>query len=174
LGQLSRLSRTRRLSWSFYPFSVSQAGEPAYPGFTSPGTFRSQGFTPSQRFASPLPSWVCFTPVPLLGFHFRAFPSERAGTPLGALSPLAVIALRPPRWAPPLLCPGNEATGGSASGVCSLSESVLIDLVISQIERRCPPGFFLSRDFPLTAVHSPFGSVPLLRLLVPSPQVQFR
>jgi hypothetical protein len=58
---------TKRLSWSFVPFSVSQTEEPAYPGFTSPGTFRSQGFAPSQRLTSPLSFLGLFHPSSALG-----------------------------------------------------------------------------------------------------------
>lgn len=122
-------------------------------------TFSAACFSPTlSEFISPqFRSWDS---------PFRAFPSGRAGTPLGALSPLAVIALRPPGWAPSFLCPGKETMDDSASGFCSLPESVLIDLGVSQIERRCPPGFFLSRGRLTRRRALPFGCAPLVGLPV--------
>ena len=57
-------------------------------------TVRSQGFSPSQRFDPARALWLCFTPHPPLGFAlaFRAFPSQPAVTPLGALCSLVVSA----------------------------------------------------------------------------------
>jgi hypothetical protein len=46
-------------------------------------TFRSQGFSPSQRFEPHAPLRLCFTPHPLIGFvTFRAFPTGASGCTL--------------------------------------------------------------------------------------------
>lgn len=78
LGQPKRQKSVERLSWSFLPFSVCGTREPAEPGFASPGTFRSQGFAPSQRLASPSPSRVYFTPERSWDSPFRAFLLRRS------------------------------------------------------------------------------------------------
>jgi hypothetical protein len=53
--------------------------------------FRSQGFSPSQRFDPDLASWLYFAPLPSIGFFaFRAFPAWPAVAPLGARNSLAV------------------------------------------------------------------------------------
>jgi hypothetical protein len=38
------------------------------PGFASPSTFPSRGFSPPQGFASRNSLWPCFMPLPLIGF----------------------------------------------------------------------------------------------------------
>jgi len=151
-----------------FPFSVSQAREPALPGFASPGTFRSRGFAPPQRLTSPSPSWVCFTPVPLLGFPLQGLPFRESRNASRRPLPSCRFTAHPLQKAPPPPCPGREVTSGSASGVCSLPESVRIGSGVSRPERRCPPGFRLSRGFTPSAVHPPFGGVPLMGFAVRS------
>jgi hypothetical protein len=52
-------------------------------------TFRSQGFSPSQRLEPRAPLRFCFTPHPLVGFlTFRAFPTKPAGAPKKVLHTL--------------------------------------------------------------------------------------
>lgn len=55
------------------------------------GAFRSQGFSPSQRFDPFETSWLCFTPHPSPGFRAsRAFSAQPAGASLDAACSLAV------------------------------------------------------------------------------------
>ena len=67
----------------FGPFQRFQLWKPGHLGFTSPDTFRLQGFTPSCRFTSSSTLRPCFMPVTLLGFSFRAFSPRRAFAPFG-------------------------------------------------------------------------------------------
>jgi hypothetical protein len=91
------------------------------------------GFRPSQRFSSPQSSRVFFTPERSWDSPFRAFPSRRAVAPLGARYPLVVIASRLPR-STPIFTPsgGKKRSGNPTSGSCSLLESVLPGLGVSQ------------------------------------------
>jgi hypothetical protein len=52
--------------------------ESVVPGDACPGTFRSQGFSPSQRLTPPCASRACFIPKRSWDSPFRAFPSGRA------------------------------------------------------------------------------------------------
>lgn len=62
------------------------------PGFASPSTFPSQGFSPSQGFTSCDTLWPCFMPLPLLGFyHLRSF--SHVGS-RDRLRPLALLTLQ--------------------------------------------------------------------------------
>jgi len=61
----------RRLPWGSLPFDGINDGDRCAPDYL-PGTFRSQGFSPSQRFDPTDALWLCFTPHPSLGFR----PSE--------------------------------------------------------------------------------------------------
>jgi hypothetical protein len=65
----------------FGPFQRLQLRKPGYLGFTSPDTFRLQGFAPSCRFTSSATFRPCFMPVTLLGFPFRASSPHRAFGP---------------------------------------------------------------------------------------------
>jgi len=57
----------RHLPWGSLPFDEISDGDRYAPDYL-PGTFRSQGFSPSQRFDPTDASWLCFTPHPSLGF----------------------------------------------------------------------------------------------------------
>jgi len=72
LGQPKRQNPPSASLGVSFPFSVCGTREPAEPGFASPGTFRSQGFAPSQRLTSPSPSRVSFTPERSWDSPFRA------------------------------------------------------------------------------------------------------
>jgi len=61
----------RHLPWGSLPFDGINDGDRYVPDYL-PGTFRSQGFSPSQRFDPTDALWLCFTPHPSLGFR----PSE--------------------------------------------------------------------------------------------------
>ena len=61
----------RHLPWGSLPFDGISVGDRCAPDYL-PGTFRSQGFSPSQRFDPTDTSWLCFTPHPSIGFR----PSE--------------------------------------------------------------------------------------------------
>jgi hypothetical protein len=52
----------------FLAFQRSQTGESLNVTACLTATFRSQGFSPSQRFGPHLPLRLCFTPHPLIGF----------------------------------------------------------------------------------------------------------
>jgi len=58
----------RRLPWGSLPFDGISDGDRCAPDYL-PGTFRSQGFSPSQRFDPTDALWLCFTPHPSLGFQ---------------------------------------------------------------------------------------------------------
>jgi hypothetical protein len=57
----------RRLPWGSSPFDGISTGDRCAPDCL-PGTFRSQGFSPSQRFDPTDALWLCFTPHPSIGF----------------------------------------------------------------------------------------------------------
>lgn len=62
------------------------------PGFASPSTFPSRGFSPPQGFTSCDTLWPCFMPLPLLGFyHLRSF--SHVGS-RDRLRPLALLTLQ--------------------------------------------------------------------------------
>jgi len=65
----------------FGPFQRLQPWKPGYLGFTSPDTFRLQGFSPSCRLTSSAALRPYFVPVTLVGFSFRAFSPRRAFDP---------------------------------------------------------------------------------------------
>jgi hypothetical protein len=82
----------RQLPWGSGPSGVSTWAIVVLVCLSS--TIRSQVFSPSQRFDPARALWLCFAPHPPLGFAsaFRAFPSQPAVTPLGALCSLVVSA----------------------------------------------------------------------------------
>jgi hypothetical protein len=94
-----------------FPSASLRRGGPLYPGLPHPARsalevshlrsglllLRPPGFV-SPQFRS----W---------DFPFRAFPSARAGAPLGALSPPAVLAARPPRMGAATSVPGQGDDG---------------------------------------------------------------
>lgn len=56
-----------------------------------PSTFRSQSFSPSQRFDPTRALWFCFAPHPPIGFlAYRVFPSQPAVVPSGTRYSLVV------------------------------------------------------------------------------------
>jgi hypothetical protein len=61
----------RHLPWGSLPFDGINDGDRCVPACL-PGTLRSQGFSPSQRFDPTDASWLYFTPHPSIGFR----PSE--------------------------------------------------------------------------------------------------
>lgn len=65
--------------------------ESTCPGFTSPGTFRSQVFSTSQRLAPPDTSRVYFAPMTPLGFPLQSFLLHTSRVPYR--SPIALLAL---------------------------------------------------------------------------------
>jgi hypothetical protein len=76
-----RFVDTSRPFLSFAPFQRHQIRQPGYsphrsrlslPGFASPSTFPSQGFSPPQGFTSRVSLQPCFMLLPLIGFS----PSE--------------------------------------------------------------------------------------------------
>jgi hypothetical protein len=77
LGETARIRRGRTLdrwafrllSWSSSPLRRLSSGESTAPRFTSPGTFRQQGFSPSRRLAPRLNVRPCFMPVTPMGFR---------------------------------------------------------------------------------------------------------
>jgi hypothetical protein len=80
----------RQLSWSSSPLRRISSSESTSPRFTSPGTFRPQGFSPSRRFAPRLNARPCFMPETPMGFHSPGtFPHNQA---------LQLIAARLPSW----------------------------------------------------------------------------
>jgi hypothetical protein len=61
-----------------------------------PSAFRSQGFSPSQRFHPGTPSWLCFKPHPPLGFMgLQSF--SRRGQPWCLSAPVALLSSGAPR-----------------------------------------------------------------------------
>jgi hypothetical protein len=58
----------RHLPWGSLPFDGISDDDRCVPDYL-PGTFRSQGFSPSQRFDPTDALWLCFTPHPSLGFR---------------------------------------------------------------------------------------------------------
>lgn len=120
------------------------------------------GFRPSQRFPSPRSSRVFFTPERSWDSPFRAFPSRRAVAPLGARYPLVVIAPRLPRSTPIFTSSGGKKRSGNpTSGSCSLLESVLPGLEVSQ---RLGP--VLSWASPSSGLSSSSATQPPSRLLL--------
>jgi hypothetical protein len=74
----------------FGAFRREQRRDRTVPGCLA-DTFRSQGFSPSQRFDPTVASWLFFKPLPSIGFlAFRAFPARPADSPLGTSCSLAV------------------------------------------------------------------------------------
>jgi hypothetical protein len=66
------------------PFSETRCAD-RYVAACLTTTFRSQGFSPSQRFDPSAPLRLCFTPHPLVGFRpSELLPPEPAVTPLDA------------------------------------------------------------------------------------------
>jgi hypothetical protein len=63
--------RRRHLPWGSAPFGEISPGGPLVPACLT-DTFRPQGFSPSRRLTPTRASWLCFTPLPPLGF----WPSE--------------------------------------------------------------------------------------------------
>jgi hypothetical protein len=57
----------RLLPWGSVPFGVSSPGDRCVPVCLT-DTVRSQGFSPSQRLDPARAAWLCFTPLPPLGF----------------------------------------------------------------------------------------------------------
>lgn len=53
----------------FFPSPATSHAGSVLPGFASPSTFPSRGFSPPQGFASCTASWPCFMPQPLMRFH---------------------------------------------------------------------------------------------------------
>ena len=122
--------------------------EPALPGFASPSTFRSQGFYLLSGFRLPVPlGLVSSRNAPGIRPSEPSLPEEPYAS--RRLYPRAVTATRHP-WLEPrslrALGPGFEPLRGSASGACSLPESVLVDLGVSRVDGRCSPGLLLFRD----------------------------
>jgi len=62
----------------FGPLQRNQHWKPGCLGFTSPDTFRLQGFAPSCRFTSSSTFRPCFMPVPLVGFSLQGFSPSRS------------------------------------------------------------------------------------------------
>lgn len=60
--------RWRLLPWGSGPFGEISPGELEVQPYLS-CTIRSQGFAPSQRFAPVRALWLCFTPLPPIGFR---------------------------------------------------------------------------------------------------------
>jgi len=75
----------------FSSLQRKQRKESASPGLTSPGTFRSRGFAPPQRFPPPCTSQAYFILERSWDFPFRAFFLRRSRTPFGA-SPLLLFS----------------------------------------------------------------------------------
>jgi len=77
--------------WGFVPFSeIRYANRSVTACLTA--TFRSQGFSPSQRFCPRVPSWLYFKPHPLVGFlAFRAFSTDTSRN--ASRHPLALVPL---------------------------------------------------------------------------------
>jgi hypothetical protein len=62
--------------WGFVPFSEIRYANRCTPACLT-DAFRSQGFSPSQRFGPRVSLWLYFKPHPLIGFlAFRAFSTE--------------------------------------------------------------------------------------------------
>jgi hypothetical protein len=79
-------------------------------------TFRSQGFSPSQRFHPARASWLCFTPHPPLGFRSsELFP---LGQPWRLSASSALLPFRlAPAVASDLVSTFTPAPAGSVSGL---------------------------------------------------------
>jgi hypothetical protein len=58
----------RHLPWGSAPFGGKNQGDRTVL-VCLPNTFRSQGFSPSQRFHPARAVWLCFTPLPPIGFR---------------------------------------------------------------------------------------------------------
>jgi hypothetical protein len=75
----------------FIAFQRNQTGESLYVTACLTATFRSQGFSPSQRFGPHLPLRLCFTPHPLIGFGpSELFPPKSADMPFDTSCSLAL------------------------------------------------------------------------------------
>jgi len=80
----------RLLPWGSGPFGEISPGELEVQPYLS-CTIRSQGFAPSQRFAPVRALWLCFTPLPPIGFwSSELFSSPSAVIPLGTRCSLVV------------------------------------------------------------------------------------
>jgi hypothetical protein len=58
----------RLLPWGSVPFGVSSPGDRCIASVCLADAIRSQGFSPSQRFEPAWTVWLCFAPLPPLGF----------------------------------------------------------------------------------------------------------
>lgn len=78
-----------------FPSASLRRGSPLYPGLPHPARSALEVSHPRSGLLLPRPPGFVSPRFRSWDFPFRAFPSGRAGTPLGALSPLAVHAARP-------------------------------------------------------------------------------
>lgn len=130
----------------FGPFQRPQLWKPGSLGLASPDTFRLQGFSPSCRFTSSRTFGLCFMPLPLIGFSFRAFPPGGAFGPFQNRSPSW-------RWCEPGHASGEPRSTQNVtppSRSCSPSGFATSRVGVSRTRGgRCPRGFPASREFPL-------------------------
>jgi len=92
----------QHLPWGSFPFGEVSTGDRSALVYLA-NAFRPQGFSPSRRFAPTGAVWLCFTPLPPIGFRpSELFPPNQPWrlSTLVALSPLS--QRRPlqvaPRW----------------------------------------------------------------------------
>lgn len=91
----------RHLPWGSFPFGEISSGERDALVYLA-NAFRPQGFSPSRRFAPTGAVWLCFAPLPPIGF----WPSELfpLNQPRRLSTPVALVPLsqRQPRQVSPL------------------------------------------------------------------------
>jgi len=166
LSRLGASSRAiERLSWGFCSLQRMRSQESVYPGFTSPGTFRSRGLVTSSAVYSSrhLPGF--FHPGTLMGFALQSFPFRKSRTPLGAL-PLMLLLLHRHPWPtmPARSVSGTNRTVGTQLQGIALSQSPFTGRsLFKRRPGRCSPGLLLFREFPLPVVRDLFRRAPLMR-----------
>jgi len=100
----------RLLPWGSGPFGEISPGELEVQPYLS-CTIRSQGFAPSQRFAPVRALWLCFTPLPPIGFRSsELFPLRQ---PRYLSVPVALLSLRQLRQ------PSRYSTAGVTLAFCT-------------------------------------------------------
>jgi len=124
------------LPWGSSSFRRLSAWAVVAPGCL-PGTIRSQGFSPSQRFNPARALRLCFAPHPPIGFlAFRAFPTQPAVTPLGAPCSFVVTASSGLVGLPhPPHCPSLSSTTGLAFQRCRVPRGICASRRASQHHR---------------------------------------
>lgn len=132
---------------------------PIVDGVPPPPWFRSQGFSPSQRFASRPELAGLFHPAAVRATSFRAFPSQGSRAPLEAASSLAVLHQGPGRDSQRLITRGFPDSHARAQSPGSPAD---YGLPFHPARRPCFP-FTLGAELrgrPLTQLRPPRSLVP--------------